>query len=162
MRIIFNFLLLLCLSIASLTAQEERSGQDRSNMYEIYHRLSFAYDEAGNRVSKELIFLTPSVRSSENVDSLQNKNFVKEYITHYEVRLYPNPTYGRLAIEIPNLDKPNMEWSISIHKLNGNLLQSQRVAGRRVELDITSYEAGLYLLFIRLGKEESRWKIIKK
>ncbi len=161
MRTALKVFVLLFLSFISLKAQERSSGQDRSP-WATFHRLDFAYDGAGNRISKELIFLSTGNRSEGGLNEEKKEPFATEYIAHHKVLLYPNPTYGKLSIKIPTLEGQNTNWSISIHKLNGELLRSQSVLGQGVDLDITSYEAGLYILFIRIGKEQSRWKIVKK
>ncbi len=151
---------ILFISCSILNAQETKGKGDRSP-WETSHRIEFAYDDAGNRISKEIVFPKNS-RSKMAVDSLDKKTVIKEYIAKHEIRIYPNPTYGQLSIEIPTIENGSQPWSIAIHKLNGNLLQSQLVSAKRIDLDITSYETGLYILFIKIGTEQSRWKIIKK
>lgn len=67
-----------------------------------------------------------------------------------ELRVYPNPTTGRLTIDLPTED----HITIGLYDLNGKLLQSAVAAGGRLEQRL-NVPAGVYLLVVTSAGE--RW-----
>jgi hypothetical protein len=61
-------------------------------------RIEYAYDEAGNRISrKKEIVLTKSAESPATI-------FTQE-LAKRTIKIYPNPTEGHLKVEISDFDQ---------------------------------------------------------
>ena len=73
------------------------------------------------------------------------------------IRIFPNPTYNLLTIETEN---PNL-CSIEITSLNGRLLLSDDVVGPIHQLDLSSFQKGVYFITIRSKDFVTTEKIIK-
>jgi len=72
-------------------------------------------------------------------------------------RIFPNPTYNLLTIETEN---PKL-CSIEITSLNGRLLLNDDVVGPIHQLDLSSFQKGVYFITIRSKDFVSTKKIIK-
>ena len=55
--------------------------------------VSYAYDEAGNRVKREIVLQTRAAEESTNES-------YSEMLNDRDIRIYPNPTEGQLTVEI--------------------------------------------------------------
>ena len=71
--------------------------------------------------------------------------------------VYPNPTDGLITLEF---DTQNV-YQITIADLAGKVLMRQSVADQIVQLDLSSYTAGVYMLIIDDGKQQSIMRIVK-
>ena len=58
------------------------------------------------------------------------------------VSIYPNPTYGAISIEAEGLQH------INVYTILGQLVESRQADGEVFELDLSSHEAGIYLIRI--------------
>ncbi len=74
------------------------------------------------------------------------------------VKLYPNPTDGLFTL---NFETPG-KYRITITTVSGKVLQRQTISDQEKQMDISSYPAGIYLLVIDDGKQQSVTKIVKK
>ncbi|GHT77652.1 hypothetical protein AGMMS50262_19230 [Bacteroidia bacterium] len=119
------------------------------------NKVSFGYDAAGNRISRTIV-INPS-----SADPQEEEPFYSEMLSHIEVHIYPNPTEGRITIEIQHLEKDETA-DVALYTLSGNLLVRERNVSYSTEIDITSQPAGMYILRITAGEDHTEWKIIKK
>jgi hypothetical protein len=71
--------------------------------------------------------------------------------------VYPNPTSGRLTIE--NVDPQSS--TIIISSLNGQLLLMEEIQGNAYQLDLSTFQKGVYFITIRSKDFVSTRKIIK-
>lgn len=67
------------------------------------------------------------------------------------LRIWPNPAKGKVTVEVP--ENFSGMWGLSIMDVSGNVKISKSVSGHPVVLDISSLEAGYYILTIKYGKE---------
>jgi hypothetical protein len=74
-----------------------------------------------------------------------------------EFSIYPNPTYTLLNIETCISDQYNIE----ITSLNGQLVYIGRMEGLTHQIDLSSFEKGLYFITIRSRDYVRTEKIIK-
>lgn len=65
------------------------------------------------------------------------------------IEVYPNPTEGLLRIE--NVEQENCQ--VKIYDLYGRCLHSQLIESAGVEVDITDFNAGMYMVKIQLDNE---------
>ncbi len=74
-----------------------------------------------------------------------------------EISIYPNPTTNILTIET---DQPGY-YSIEINSINGQLIYSEAMEGSTHQIDLSSFQKGVYLLTIRSKEFVTTRKIIK-
>ena len=79
-------------------------------------------------------------------------------ITDPNFLVYPNPTRGILTIETDITG----HYSIAITSLNGQLLYTDRMEGPTHQIDLSSFEKGLYFITIRSRDYLRTEKIIKQ
>ena len=116
------------------------------------NKVTFSYDESGNRTSKTILL---------------NKSVVKEQVVHSEkienreIKIYPNPTKGDLIVEI---SKPESlkNGLISVFDLRGKLIKKVKIASSKNNVDLSSAANGIYVLQIHIDNNVSNWKIIKE
>lgn len=118
-------------------------------------KLHYSYDNAGNRVKREIVMKTRSV--SDNSDP----EYYSEMLSDKDIRIYPNPTEGHLKIEIAGWDSAD-QGSLQLYNAVGQLILNQRISSSFTEFDISSRTNGLYILHISMNGKETSWKIIKK
>lgn len=120
--------------------------------------VSYAYDNAGNRVEKSIAVFQSKTKAAEN----KSPEYIKEELGEQVIKVYPNPTDGQFAVEVLN-GSDKVVGKFSLFSLGGELLQKQEAPnGQRVEFDLSGRVVGTYILKIELGGEVSSWKIIKK
>lgn len=126
-------------------------------------RITFAYDLNGNRVKREITIETYSEKvSRDSIISDRNKDlYYSEILSEKEVKIYPNPTYGDLMVEIGGFDERD-STSISIFDLSGKMIESHAPSSPTVQFDITRHPAGIYILNVMVNGEKTSWRIIKK
>jgi hypothetical protein len=88
---------------------------------------------------------------SELTTSISNNIIDHNYI------VYPNPTYDIITIETDRFD----QYSINITSLNGQLMYSTKMEGTSHQIDLSSFQKGIYLITIRSDNFVTTEKIIK-
>lgn len=97
--------------------------------------VSYAYDEAGNRVKREIVLQT---RAAEE---FTNESY-SEMLEDRGIRIYPNPTEGQLTVEITG----DGACRFDIYNISGQQVLTTNSGPGRVALDISSQPKGLYIL----------------
>ncbi len=139
--------------------------------------ISYDYDLAGNRTARKVIPPDPPAQAQSTFDTTQvyntggEKGPVTEMKTEPEVyedllaekqlKIYPNPTRGKLAIEIVNYNF-NDNGTIQVFDMGGRLIQNITNLSQSMEVDITNQPAGSYIMIIVIGNEKSEWTVIKQ
>lgn len=73
--------------------------------------------------------------------------------------LYPNPTQGRLKLEISNLQ---FEGELKVYDVNGKYLLSKKLEGETTEFDISTYAPGTYYINVYNGTQSLKsFKVVK-
>ncbi|MGA1385231.1 MAG: T9SS type A sorting domain-containing protein, partial [Flavobacteriaceae bacterium] len=88
--------------------------------------------------------------------------FFEEVFVSEEVILYPNPTQGMIQVFVAGLDQ---SISIIIRDLSGGVRINRHVQvpqNRVVELDLTEFPSGIYLMTLSGQTIRSSEKILKK
>ena len=128
---------------------------------------SYEYDNAGNRISRKYVKIKKKVNME--VDSLlYNDSIVakedmegyKDAIGDKEIRIFPNPTKGKLRVEISNIEDGDI-IILKVFDLQGREIYSNEKLSN-YDIDLSNYENGVYLLDIILNNEKSYWKIVKE
>jgi 2',3'-cyclic-nucleotide 2'-phosphodiesterase (5'-nucleotidase family) len=129
--------------------------------------IEYTYDAAGNRTARFVIPPAPAqaeAQDSSDTNSYNNEQepeVYKDFLAEKELRIYPNPTRGKLTIEIVNYNL-NEIGTLQVFDMAGRLIKSENNISERMQVDITSQPAGSYIMVIVIGKEKSERKIIKQ
>lgn len=120
-------------------------------------QVSFGYDAAGNRISRTIV-LAGTLTKAAATDSI--KPFT-EMLGELQVKIYPNPTKGKLAVEITG-PAGDAAGAVAIYGTQGQLLLQRAASSSHTDLDISGQPAGTYILRINAGQKTTSWRIIKQ
>jgi Secretion system C-terminal sorting domain len=120
-------------------------------------QVSFGYDAAGNRISRTIV-LAKSLTKAATTDSIPPAT---EMLGELQVKIYPNPTKGKLAVEVSGMKEPDT-GTVSIFNMQGGLILQGTVSSSPTELDISGQPAGTYVMRISVGGKNTTWKIQKE
>lgn len=116
--------------------------------------VTYAYDNAGNRVERSILLRSAPPVSDETV-------FLEEILLEHTVKIYPNPTKGQFAVEIDNLSSDS-SGKINLYDTNGKMIRERKVESGRIEFDLSNYATGIYILRISIDGVNTTWKVIKE
>lgn len=123
--------------------------------------ISFTYDAAGNRTIREIVFKSSKTTFNSNLDTISSIKPFTDMMGKMKITIFPNPTKGQLSVEIKNMPI-NASGEIRIYNVSGNIIQYQKTVGSLNLFDFSPYSTGIYFLQIKVGQDESKWKIIKQ
>ncbi len=92
------------------------------------------------------------------VKSAENKATAQEMAQGEEVRIFPNPTLGKVTVQIARASDESAE--VQLYDFSGRLLETRNVRSSAT-FDLRSYTAGVYLFKIRHGGQVVSQKVIK-
>ena len=129
----------------------------------IAQTISYAYDNAGNRISRTIVLST----SSQGVKKAQDPIPVEDQLGERKIIVYPNPTKGELAVEITGgNEKPVSEGGdeirIILYSAEGTQLQSTPAITGKTPVNLSTYPTGWYILRVLAGEKATEFKIIKQ
>lgn len=117
--------------------------------------VEYTYDESGNRIKKEII-LSASLRSDNMKPEIFTDNTFEK-----QVVIYPNPTKGRLDIELPDRNG-KYAGQAYLFNLKGQTIDKQSIKEGKLTFDLSSAPSGVYILILEMDGKKSSWKIIKE
>jgi hypothetical protein len=126
--------------------------------------ITYGYDAAGNRVSRVIYFYETSEEippPEEEAEEQEQEAIYEEMLSEMTVKIAPNPTEGLLRVTLENMPKKTL-GQIFLYNFNGKLITAQKNVRTSAELNITNQPAGIYVLRIVAGEQQTKWKIIKK
>ena len=131
----------------------------------------FTFDDAGNRVKREVIYLSykkdPSENSattSENVNAMSTdseEGILAENVSDgYDFLVFPNPTISTVTLQITKeFQKGNVQLSSS----SGRIIFRSTNLMSNTEIDLSQEPAGHYILKLNLDdKSVKQWLIVKE
>lgn len=118
-------------------------------------KIGFSYDEAGNRVKREIIMSQSQSKAKKRSASFS------DMVSDRQIKIFPNPTKGVLHVELLN-NKEQVAGNIAVYSLSGAKITSCPIANNRADVDISFSTSGIYVLRINIGESSSSWKIIKE
>jgi hypothetical protein len=136
----------------------------QSDLPELYGPVSFNYDNAGNRTSRNIISLKKTITANtrDSSDYASTKENSQEYTDlDQEIKIYPNPTKGQLQTDLRGFDFTQKN-GIYVYSQAGVLLQQKVPASSSNVIELSGYPSGIYIMRIILGDKVSEWKIIKE
>lgn len=124
----------------------------------------YSYDLAGNRFFRTILLKSDKADSSNigNAISANAKPEVfQDNLGDKKILIYPNPTRGQLKIDIEGyLEETNS--GLYLYTISGGLLLSKSPVNSSMEVDLSGFPVGTYILKIVLGNNRSDWKILKE
>ena len=132
---------------------------DRPKIHaQVQQQLSYAYDAAGNRVSRTIVMGT---RGADAAANQADPVFLEEVLAEKQIKIYPNPVQYELTISITGYE-PSMRGEYSLFSLGGSMLARRRITGETTRVDMSLFSRGTYILNIQLEGRPTSWKIIKQ
>jgi YD repeat-containing protein len=121
-------------------------------------QLKFSYDDAGNRVKREIIL---GKSKEATMDTTTATMPITDWLNKMKISIYPNPTKGILIIDIANMPE-DATGDITIHNMEGKSLLKLNQLNSTNKLDLAGYPTGVYVLRIRSLEKSCEWKIVKE
>lgn len=132
--------------------------------------VSYAYDNNGNRTGRTIVLPKTSEEMIKESDFFSQGDtsaddqlsILHDGLDQYALRLYPNPTSGRVVVEN---DAPDGKISMYLTDTQGNLLETiipESAAQHSVTFDLSAYSSGIYYLKFVSGQDSRVWKIVKQ
>jgi len=121
--------------------------------------VSYAYDNAGNRISCKIVLLKSNTLKVKN-DTVAPLP-IEEQLGDRKITVYPNPTKGALAVEILG-GKDNDEITIFLISAQGVQLQTRKAIIGITAVNMSIYPPGWYILRVQAGDKVTELKIIKQ
>jgi hypothetical protein len=118
---------------------------------------NYTYDDAGNRVLRQVVELRSMQSNSNDSIALQESTTLGEM----QISIMPNPTAGLLQINISNLPA-NAEGGITLWDLQSKEILKQTGIFANNPINLSQQPKGTYLMQIRVGKQRSEWKVVKE
>ncbi len=104
---------------------------------------------------------TESLESPEIPESRDVPETVySDRLEESDVKIYPNPTQGALAVEILKKN-PKTRYGIHVYTMSGATIFEQTNVGDYTPIDLSKHPKGMYLLRISAGDTFVTWKIVK-
>ena len=130
--------------------------------------IQFEYDAAGNCVVKYKTVTLPSKASrhinDENQDENQPDNnliLTDDVFGEIITVISPNPTKGILNIEFKN-KAAELPVSYTLTQMNGKRITSGKTTDNPLDLDLSKFSTGIYLLRLTIEDKTETYKIIKQ
>jgi hypothetical protein len=119
-------------------------------------KVEYTYDNAGNRLTRQIITLGKSAFISEGQAAV-----VESHNGDRKVKIYPNPTKGELKLEIGNWEEGLDAYTL-ITDINGRTVCKNSLSGSITNIDLTNYPNGIYILRLSISQKWTEWKVIKQ
>lgn len=118
-------------------------------------RIQFAYDAAGNRVSREIVI------AKKSLPAAKTNSYYNDRINESDVRIYPNSTKGEITIAL-NGNTGTKNCHVEVYSTGGSKIYSAEIENGSASVDISNQLPGIYILNISVDDKETSWKIIKQ
>jgi hypothetical protein len=123
--------------------------------------VTYTYDNNGNRLTRSITLKKSNASSDSISEDESKKEIYKEEIGEVQIRIFPNPTKGILAVEISGVSTEKL-IEYSLYNSSGSFLKKQKFSDLQFSIDFTNHPSGIYILRLSIEGEVSEWKIIKE
>ena len=121
--------------------------------------IQFNYDDTGNRLSRELVYLKNSQVELQDYDF---ESVTTESIEGLIVKVYPNPGNGIFWLEIETEDnQPLNDFVLTISHIDGELVYRKEIVGSKTEVDLSALPDGSYVITLASKHDVYTKKVIK-
>ena len=117
----------------------------------------YAYDNAGNRVSRTLVVGPQQAAGRHDKDSV----IYHEVLANKEISLYPNPVTTNLTVNVKGYNQ-DAGGEYYLFDMQGKVLLHNTMRIESFQIDMSAYATGNYIMRIVLDGESTTWKVIKK
>ena len=121
------------------------------------NRVQFAYDQAGNRVKRELV-ITHNARSAKKAATRDEAYF--EDLGERTVKISSNGS-GIIKITVLHMHTED-EGNVEVYSLGGSEVLNRSLSSAETLVDISDKPKGVYILKVTLNGKVTTWKITKK
>ena len=118
--------------------------------------VSFIYDDAGNRIEREITYYEVQFKSSSSTDIEE-----KEITSDKGLTVYPNPASHTLFVTLNQEVMDENDRKISIYDSLGKLVSQVLAPQETNQIDVSSLMNGTYILRLTYGSKHIEWIIIK-
>lgn len=119
------------------------------------NQIEFTYDEAGNRITRQIVVLAKSAIVTDEQLSYEARTGDRV------IKLYPNPTKGMLNLNISEWDS-EIKVAATIFDMSGRIILRNTINTPETSFNLSDQPAGSYLLRLLIDKNWMEWKIIKQ
>ncbi|NDW18125.1 hypothetical protein D0T53_04235 [Dysgonomonas sp. 216] len=119
------------------------------------NKVSFEYDQTGNRTKKTLVVTTKSLLANE-----QPEQIIKEEISKREVKIY-SAIKGQITVEYSTLEGMKNGTMAVYSFTKGTPVLTRKIKHLREDLDISRHPSGIYILLVDIDGEKTSYKLIK-
>ena len=124
--------------------------------------VEYYYDNAGNRVQRKVIILTPMVVNNESPTE-QPAELVSDIEDQFNFSLYPNPTKGAILVEAEEAFMALEEKRMFVYDSKGKLLIERKFDQRQQVVELPDEATGSYLVKVTAsGGYYADWRVLKK
>lgn len=122
----------------------------------------YEYDNSGNRIVRKVLTVkNMKIAEDENSEIADEMKSFSEKIGEFNISIFPNPTTSKITLEIS--DYPDLiNGKISLFTLSGQLIREMKITSDKLEIDLSSYANGMYLIRLDMNDHKDEWKIIKQ
>lgn len=120
-------------------------------------KLSYAYDNAGNRTSRTIILERQQAVKQRSTKAVSYEDLLADK----EIKLYPNPVKVTLSVDINGYDR-DLKGEYFLFDIQGKMILHKDLKAQSFQIDMSSYAVGSYLMRIVINGESTTWEIIKE
>ncbi len=143
-----HFLILCLMALVPLSASSQNQ------------IVSYAYDQAGNRISRKIVDLSVNPNPT-HVKKSDDPAPIEDQLGERKIAIYPNPTKGMLGVEITGGEAKDA-IRIQLFNADGKQLQNKKAESGITPLNLTAYPTGWYILRVQAGEKMTEFKIVKQ
>jgi hypothetical protein len=125
---------------------------------------SYHYDANGNRDYRIIVLKKSATAATEDGEAANDSTLIEKKYTdrigEATINIFPNPTAGIVTLQIENMQQ--VEGELLLIDSKGAILQNIKTESTPIDIDLSGYTNGAYILKIRINGNTTEWKIIKK
>lgn len=122
-------------------------------------KLSYAYDDAGNRVNRTIVL---SNKSAAVTKAETASEYFEETIAEKQVKIYPNPVQSELTLSVSGFGDATATGEYMLYRFDGSMVSRGKVVSEKTTVDMSQLKNGNYIMRIVIDGKQSSWKIIKE
>lgn len=119
--------------------------------------VSFSYDEAGNRIKREIIIPKRNMPK----ESIAGTERIEDKLSIKKVIITVDSNDGTIRVEIPQYDSSD-QIRLNVFDIEGHIVYSTEIASKDAIVDLTSNPTGIYVMWININGDSMSYKLIKQ